>query len=76
MEWFLTYLYNSGLSDVISDVADLLYTILISIQLFIYIRFDKKIKTAFDRIWSKYVYNEMNTFDQVKSVSKKVFIQH
>jgi len=48
LELFLGNLYNSGLSDVIPDVADLLYTISISIQLFIYIHFDKKIRTAFE----------------------------
>jgi len=53
LDWFFGYLYNSGLSNVIPDVADLLYTILISIQFFIYIHFDKQIKTAFDRISNK-----------------------
>jgi len=47
LDWFFHYLYDSGLSNVIPDIADLLYTILISIQLFIYIHFDKKMKTAF-----------------------------
>jgi len=50
LDSFFSNFYACGLSNVIPDVADLLYTILISIQFFIYIHFDIKIKTAFDRI--------------------------
>jgi len=52
LETFIYHMSNSDLLDVILDFTDLLHIILISIQLFIYIHFDKKIKHGFDRIFS------------------------
>ena len=45
-------LVKTGFFYSIPDLADFLYTLLISVQLFIYIRFDKKIKTASNKFLS------------------------
>ena len=48
---FYLYLFNNGFYGEITDLADFLFVISISIQPFIYKRFDKKIQTAFDRLF-------------------------
>jgi hypothetical protein len=47
---FYSSLFQNGFYSQILDFADLLFIFSISIQLFIYKRFDKKIQTAFDRL--------------------------
>ena len=47
---FYSSLFQNGFYSQITDFADLLFIISISIQLFIYKRFDKKMQTAFDRL--------------------------
>ena len=49
---FYSSLFHNGFYSQISDLADFLFVISISIQFFIYIRFDKKFQTAFDRLKS------------------------
>ena len=50
MDTFLNILSRSGTLELLPYVADWLYTILISTQLFVYVRFDRKIKKGLDRI--------------------------
>ena len=50
---FLVLLYESGAYSLIQDVSYLLYTLSLSIQMFIYKRFDKKFQTGFERIRDK-----------------------
>ena len=47
---FYSSLFQNGFYSQISDLADLFFVISISIQLFIYKRFDKKIQIALDRL--------------------------
>ena len=48
---FYLYLFDNGFYGQISDLTDFLFIVSISIQPFIYKRFDKKIQTAFDRLF-------------------------
>ena len=50
---FYSSLFLNGFYAQISDLADLLFIISISIQPLIYKRFDKKFQIAFDRFFSK-----------------------
>ena len=50
---FFILLYDSGAYYLIQDVSYLLYNISLSIQVFIYNRFDKKFRTAFGRLKDK-----------------------
>ena len=47
---FYTLLHETELYSFIQDISYFLYTLSLSIQIFIYIRFDKKFQTAFERI--------------------------
>ena len=47
---FYSLLHDTELYWVIQDISYFLYTVSLSIQIFIYIRFDKKFQTAFERI--------------------------
>jgi len=49
-EEFYSSLIESGFYSLIPDLSDFLYTISMSIQLFIFYRFDKKFKSGFDKI--------------------------
>ena len=54
LQTFLNKLGRAGFSFILPTmIPELLFTILISIQLFVYIRFDKKIKTGFDRTFKR-----------------------
>ena len=48
-------LVKTGYFYLIPDLADLFYTVLISFQLFIYTRFDRKIKLAFSGLFERSV---------------------
>lgn len=50
---FYILIYDSGAYYFIQDVSYLLYNISLSIQVFIYNRFDKKFRTGFDRLKDK-----------------------
>jgi hypothetical protein len=50
---FYLMMYNTGLNILIQDLSGLLYTFSLSIQMFIYKRFDKKFQTGFDRLKEK-----------------------
>jgi hypothetical protein len=52
-EEFYYFLLDSGFYSLIQDFSYLLYTLSLSIQLFIYIRFDKKFRTGYDRLKDK-----------------------
>ena len=47
---FYLLLLKTGVYSLIINLSDFLYIFSISIQIFIYIRFDKKFKSAFDRL--------------------------
>lgn len=47
---FYTSIFFTGFNDLITDFADFLYILSISIQTLIYRHFDKKIKLAFNRL--------------------------
>ena len=47
---FYSSLLDTGFYTMIQDLSNLLYTLSIAIQILIYIRFDKKFKTGFDRL--------------------------
>ena len=47
---FYSSLLDTGFYSMIQDLSDLLYTLSIAIQIFIYIRFDRKFKAGFDRL--------------------------
>ena len=57
-------LLNTELYSLIQDISYFLYTLSLSIQIFIYIRFDKKFKTGFDRLREK-------AFTYIKNLFKK-----
>ena len=50
---FYTMLLDHGFYTLFQDISYLFYTISLSIQLFIYIRFDKKFRTGYDRLKNK-----------------------
>ena len=50
---FYSFLIYSGFYGCVVDFAHLLFTISISIQMFIYKRFDRKIQIAFERLMEK-----------------------
>ena len=47
------FYFNNGLNILIQHLSGLLYTLSLSIQMFIYKRFDKKFQTGFDRLKEK-----------------------
>ena len=49
---FYLYLFNNGVYSQVSDLADFLFVVSISIQPLVYKRFDRKIQTAFDRLFN------------------------
>lgn len=51
-EFYLT-LYITGLNILLQDLSGFLYTLSLSIQMFIYKRFDKKLQAGFDRLKEK-----------------------
>ena len=60
---FYSLLIDSGSYSLIQDIFYLLYTLSLSIQMFIYNRFDKKFQTGFERLKEK-------TFAYIKSKFK------
>ena len=50
---FYSMLQDSELHSLILDISYFLYTLSLSIQIFIYIRFDKKFQTGLERIKSR-----------------------
>lgn len=50
---FYSSLFDTGFFGFIQDASDLLFKISLSIQLFIYIRFDTKFNTAFYTVFGK-----------------------
>ena len=65
---FYSSLFSNGFYGLISDFADFLFIISISIQPLIYKHFDKKFQTAFDRLFEK---NQQQTSNQLNSSSDK-----
>ena len=47
---FFQYLFDSGFYDLVQDISNFLFTFSLSIQLFIYYRFDKKFLIGFQRM--------------------------
>ena len=52
-EYFFGWFERSGFFYVIPDISELMFTVLISYQLFIYIQFDKKMKLGLDKLIKK-----------------------
>lgn len=58
---YYLFLLDSGFQNIIIECSDLLYSFSISIQLFIYINFDKKFKMAFKKIFKSTSSNQIKT---------------
>lgn len=50
---FYTWLFDTGFYELISDLSDLLFSISIAVQFFVYIRFDKKFKQGLDNLFNE-----------------------
>ena len=50
---FYIKFFDSSFYSIIQDLSHLLYNLSLSIQMFIYNRFDKKFRTGFDRLMEK-----------------------
>lgn len=63
---FYTFLQLTGLNFLLNDLANLLFIISLSIQLFIYIYFDKKVKISIERLRN----NNDNVQKEIQNSSK------
>ncbi len=59
---FYSMLIDGGFYNLIQDMSHLLYTLSLSIQMFIYNRFDKKFRTGYDRLKYKAILKIKNFF--------------
>ena len=60
--FFYSKLYDGGFYSLIQDITNFLFTFTLSIQIFIYNRFDKKFHTGFDRLANKLFLKIKNIF--------------
>ena len=60
---FFQYLFDSELYSLIQDISNFLFSLSLSIQIFIYYRFDKKFLTGYDRLKDKAFLSIKNRFN-------------
>ena len=61
-DYIYSILFDSGLMFLIQDITHLFFTVSLSIQLFIYNRFDKKFRTSYERLKQKVLFKIKNFF--------------